>query len=107
MKTMLTSRKCHCLTGSTILLVTVALIAGIAGCGTPPAPDPGPDPDPDPSPTPPLYSLTISSTDGGLVTTAGEGTFNYDEGTVVILTARADTGHRFVNWSGDVGPSPM
>jgi len=49
------------------------------------------------------YDLTISSTDGGSVTVPGEGTFAFDEGTVVNLAAKADTGYRFVNWTGDVG----
>jgi hypothetical protein len=48
------------------------------------------------------YDLTISSTDGGSVTVPGEGSFAFDEGTVVHLTAKADTGYRFVNWTGDV-----
>jgi len=37
--------------------------------------------------------LTISSTAGGSVTSPGEGTFIYDEGTV---------GYLFVNWTGDL-----
>jgi hypothetical protein len=49
------------------------------------------------------YDLTISSTDGGSVTVPGEGTFAFDEGTVVNLTAKADAGYLFVNWTGDVG----
>jgi len=49
------------------------------------------------------YNLTISSMDGGSVTVPGEGTFTFDEGTVVNLTAEADTSYRFVNWTGDVG----
>ena len=49
-----------------------------------------------------LYDLTTSSTAGGSVTTPGEGTFSYDEGTVSDLVAVADEGHRFVNWTGDV-----
>ena len=48
-----------------------------------------------------LCSLTISSTAGGAVTVPGEGTFTYDEGTVVDLVAQHDEGHRFVNWTGD------
>jgi len=48
------------------------------------------------------YSLTIDSTGGGSVTEPGEGTLAYDQGTVVNLTAEADEGYRFVNWSGDV-----
>jgi preprotein translocase subunit YajC len=49
------------------------------------------------------YDLTISSTAGGSVTTPGEGTFTYGEGTVVDLAAEADAGYQFVNWTGDVG----
>jgi branched-chain amino acid transport system substrate-binding protein len=48
------------------------------------------------------YSLTISSTEGGSVTTPGEETFTYDEGEVVNLTAEADEGYHFVNWTDDV-----
>jgi len=47
--------------------------------------------------------LTIDSTEGGSVTTPGEGVFTYDEGTVVDLVAEADEGYRFVEWTGDVG----
>jgi len=50
----------------------------------------------------PEYDLTISSTGGGSVTNPGEGTFTYDEGTVVNLMAEAEQGYRFVNWTGDV-----
>jgi hypothetical protein len=49
------------------------------------------------------YDLTADSTDGGEVTTPGEGTFAYDCGTVVDLVAEAEAGYRFVEWSGDVG----
>jgi hypothetical protein len=49
------------------------------------------------------YSLTISSTTGGSVTTPGEGTFIRSASTVVSLVASADTGYRFVSWIGDVG----
>jgi alpha-tubulin suppressor-like RCC1 family protein len=49
------------------------------------------------------YDLTIASTAGGSVTTPGEGTFAYDEGTVVNLVAKAEGGYQFVNWTGDVG----
>jgi hypothetical protein len=48
------------------------------------------------------YSLTISSTDGGNVTTPGEGTYVYDNSTVVDLLAVPDEGYQFVKWSGDV-----
>jgi hypothetical protein len=49
------------------------------------------------------YDIIISSTDGGSVTTPGEGAFSYGEGMVVDLVAEADEGYRFVNWLGDVG----
>jgi hypothetical protein len=48
------------------------------------------------------FAVTTSSTDGGSITTPGEGSFVYDEGTVVNLEAEPDEGYRFVNWSGDV-----
>ena len=49
------------------------------------------------------YDLTIASTEGGSVTTPGEGTFTYDSGTVVDLVATPDKGYQFVSWTGDVG----
>jgi hypothetical protein len=49
-----------------------------------------------------LATVTISSTVGGEVTTPGEGTFIYDEGTVSNLVAEAEEGYYFVNWTGDV-----
>jgi preprotein translocase subunit YajC len=49
------------------------------------------------------YSLTISSTAGGSVTTPGHGTFVYNAGTVVNLVATPASGYRFVNWTGNVG----
>ena len=67
-----------------MLLIAVALIAGMVGCGQS------------------GYNLTIASTAGGSVTTPGEGTFTYDEGTVVILAAKPDEGYQFANWTGDV-----
>ena len=49
------------------------------------------------------HPLTINSTDGGNVTTPGEGVKGpYDYGDVVNLTATADSGYQFVNWTGDV-----
>jgi len=53
--------------------------------------------------------LMITSTEGGSVTTPGEGIFWYDlseptwEPEVVDLVATPDSGYRFVNWTGDVG----
>jgi uncharacterized repeat protein (TIGR02543 family) len=49
------------------------------------------------------YALTISSTEGGDVTTPGEGTFTSDIVTVLNLVAEADEGYLFDEWTGDVG----
>ena len=49
-----------------------------------------------------MCDLSISSTDGGLASEPGEGTFTYEDGTVVDLVAVPDTGYHFVNWTGDV-----
>jgi parallel beta-helix repeat protein len=50
------------------------------------------------------YNLTTSSSDGGNVTTPGEGVFGlYDHGTVVGLDATPDANYHFVNWTGNVG----
>ncbi len=68
-----------------ILLILVVSIVGMISC----------------SPT--LFDLTISSTEGGLVAEPGEGTFSYDEGTVVNLTAEADECYHFVGWTGNAG----
>jgi hypothetical protein len=48
------------------------------------------------------YDLTTDSTEGGQVTSPGEGTFAYDCGTMVALVAAAEEGYYFGNWSGDV-----
>jgi hypothetical protein len=47
------------------------------------------------------YDLTVSSTMGGSVSTPGEGTFPYIEGSMVSLVAKPATGYKFVNWTGD------
>jgi hypothetical protein len=52
---------------------------------------------------PSWYSLTISSTEGGNVTTPGEGTYVYGNSTVVELVAEYDEHYHFVGWAGDVG----
>jgi len=78
-----------------VLLIALALVAGISGCA--PA---DPDPDPDPAAE---YDLTVSSTTGGSVTTPGEGTLTYYEDTVVELVATPDSDYEFINWTGDVG----
>jgi hypothetical protein len=68
-----------------IFLITIALIAGMVGCA------------------PVQYNLTVSGTEGGQVTTPGEGTFTYNKGTVVNLVAEPEDGYHFVNWTGEVG----
>ena len=46
------------------------------------------------------YTLTILAGAGG-TTNPAPGTYTYDEGTVVSVTATASAGYRFGNWSGD------
>jgi len=70
-------------------LITIALIVGLVSCVYPP-------------PFPEQYNLTISSTEGGSVTTPGEGTFTYWDMDWVELVAEADEGYQFVEWTGDV-----
>jgi hypothetical protein len=65
-------------------LLAVTLVAGMAGCFTPFRAQ---------------CQLTISSTEGGEVTTPGEGTFTYWAGAVVSLTAEPDEGFGFVTWT--------
>ena len=50
----------------------------------------------------PIYTLTITDTRGGWVTTPGVGNFTHYAGTVVILVATPADGYRFVRWTGDV-----
>ena len=52
--------------------------------------------------SPAEYDLTASSTEGGQVSSPGEGTFTYGDGEVVKLVAVAENGYRFANWAGDV-----
>lgn len=90
MKIILGSKRHHYLARLGIFLVTIALIAGMAGC------DFGP-------PGGVRHSLSISSTEGGSVTEPGEGAFPlYSEGRVVDLVATPDSGYHFVEWTGDV-----
>ena len=65
MKTILSSRRHQYLVMASIFLIMVISVAGIAGCGTIPV----------------QYTLTISSSAGGSVTTPGEGIAVYDAGT--------------------------
>ena len=73
-----------------IFLTLTILIAGVPSCAEPIADEPV------------QRNLTVSSSDGGSVTTPGEDTFAYEEGAAVDLVATADDGYRFVNWTGDV-----
>jgi uncharacterized repeat protein (TIGR02543 family) len=72
------------------LAVMLALSMGLIGCGGGGTPETI------------EYTLTVSSTEGGSVTSPGEGDFAYDEGTDVDLVAEADEGYQFVDWTGDV-----
>ncbi|UCG82059.1 MAG: hypothetical protein JSW38_07515 [Dehalococcoidia bacterium] len=67
-----------------VVLLAAALVAGMAGCFTPFRTQ---------------YQLTISSTEGGEVTTPGEGIFTYWGGTVVNLVAEPDEGFGFATWT--------
>jgi Divergent InlB B-repeat domain len=76
----------------------IALIAGMAGCGSNGGSDNGGE----------SYALSIDSTAGGVVTVdnvtiPGKTSFAYDAGTVVSLNATPDSGYEFVRWTGDVG----
>jgi hypothetical protein len=88
MKMMFSSRRHHYVARVGILLITVALIVGMAGCHVEPSFQ---------------CDLSISSTEGGSVTTPGEETFTYNKTTVVNLMAEADHGYQFIKWAGDVG----
>jgi len=56
-----------------------------------------PQPEPEPS-APTQYTLTVSASEGGTVSTEG-GT--YDEGTEVTVTATPDDGYEFIEWDGN------
>jgi len=84
MEIMRGSRKNRYLTRVNILLIVVVLVAGIVGCDGV------------------SYVLNISSTAGGSVSAPGEGTFTYNRGAMVNLTAEAEDGYRFTEWTGNV-----
>jgi len=48
------------------------------------------------------YSLTTFSTEGGSVTTPGDGIFVYAANTTVPLVAETNIGYQFLKWTGDV-----
>ena len=85
MKAIPSSRRHHYLTSVSILLLTMTFITTMVGC-TEPA----------------QYDLTVSTTEGGEVTTPSQETSSYYEGEIVDLVAEPDDGYRFVNWTGDV-----
>ena len=84
MKTLFSTTKPHYTIRIGMLLIAVTLIAGVVSCA------------------PVRYDLAVASSEGGSVTTPGEGTLDYEEGAVVNLVANPDAGYRFVNWTGDV-----
>ena len=49
---------------------------------------------------PTTYTLTIAASDGGTVSPS-VGAHTYDDGTSVTVTASANTGYTFKNWSGE------
>ena len=70
-----------------IFLIVVVLAVGMVGCSTNIVPQ---------------YTIKISSTTGGTVTTPGEGLFRYPAGTVVNLVAQAERGYEFGAWVTNV-----
>jgi len=87
-RTALDLKRRHYVARLSIFLIAVTLIAGMVSCGDGDGVQ---------------YELTIASTEGGEVTSPGEGTSSYDEGEVVDLVAEAEEGYNFVDWTGDVG----
>ncbi|RZN62184.1 MAG: hypothetical protein EF811_03445 [Methanonatronarchaeia archaeon] len=49
------------------------------------------------------FDLTVGSGSNGQVTSPGEGTYTYEEGTSVDLLADPDSGYDFDQWTGDTG----
>ena len=72
-----------------VLLILIALVLGMTGCGVA---VPG---------VTVQYSVTISSTIGGTVTTPGEGLFRYPAGAVVNLVAEPELGYEFAGWTSN------
>ena len=78
-----------------ISTVVVVLIASFVACAQPAD-------DPHYPSSPVRYRLTVLSSGGGSVIAPGQGTFEYDAGTVVALLAVAEPRHRFLGWEGKV-----
>jgi hypothetical protein len=49
----------------------------------------------------PVHTLTITSGEGGMVSTDPQGVY-FEDGTEVKLLAYPDSGYRFASWSGDI-----
>ena len=82
-------------------ILALTSIALIYSCSTeeedstpPPSVVATPEPEP---PAPTQYTLTVTASEGGTVSTEG-GT--YDEGTEVTITATPDEGYEFIGWEG-------
>jgi hypothetical protein len=84
MKMIPNAMKSHHTTRIGILLLLMALIAGMTGC------------------VPGRLVLSVVSSDGGSVARPYGFSSSYERGTEVTLEAKADEGHRFVTWTGDV-----
>jgi hypothetical protein len=68
---------------ASVVLMIMALLIGMAGCSTDFVPQ---------------YTIKLSSTVGGIVTTPGEGLFRYPAGSTINLVAEADRGYEFGAW---------
>ena len=79
-----------------IFLITIALMAGIAGCVGGDGNNGGGS-----------HTLIVDFTAGGAVTVddlpiPGKAILNYVAGTVVSLNATPNAGYRFIEWTGNV-----
>lgn len=77
-----------CVKLASILLLLLVLVLGMTGC------QPG---------FAVQYTITISSTIGGTVTTPGKGVFYFPAGAVVNLVAEPDRGYEFGTWVSNSG----
>ena len=50
--------------------------------------------------------MAVNPANGGTTSPAAGASYSYDEGAAVALSAAANPGFRFVNWTGDVGGVP-
>ena len=53
----------------------------------------------------PAYTITATANDAAMGSVAGAGT--YYEGETITLTATANTGHKFINWSNNETANPL